>query len=449
MKKKSALSIAGSDSSGGAGIQADLKSFSYLGVHGVTVITCITAQNTQQVRTIYKVPSEIIEDQIECLFDDFSIATVKTGMLYNDTITKIVIKKLKTYHIRPVVDPIMIATSGDELSHPTFINILKKELLPQAMIVTANIPEAQALIDMEITEKDDMESVCKKIYKLGPNYVLLKGGHLPGEMVTDYFYDGKKIYKFILPRISQRIAHGSGCTLSALITGFLTLGEKPITAVKKAKYIVWGMIQNGYHPGKGSDVLNYSSTIQIPPIVQSNEQILIWLHLKNAIQKIITILPNHFIPEVGINFAYALPNAKTLNDICAINGRIIKHKEQPHLCGTLEFGVSKHIASIILAAMSYDKTIRAAVNIKYSIKTVDLCKKLGFSFGSFDRKNEPPNVTSTMDWGTNYVITKLNQIPDLIYDSGSVGKEPMIRILGKNPDEVIFKISKLINDSKS
>ena len=447
MEKKIALSIAGSDSSAGAGIQADLKSFSYLGVYGVTVVTCITAQNTREVKTIYRVPTEIIEDQIESLFDDFSIAAVKTGMLYDETITEIVAKKLKSHHIKPVVDPVMVATSGDALANHTIISSVKQELLPQALMVTANIPEACALANTEIIQQKDIENACKKIYTLGPKYVLLKGGHLQDDMVTDLLYNGKHFYPFTLPRITQKKAHGSGCTLSALITGLLALGESPIASVKKAKHIVWGMIQEGYNPGKGSDVLNHSSTIQIPPLVQSNEQFLVWFQLKTAIDTIISIIPLGYIPEVGMNFAFALPNAKTRNDVCAIDGRITKQKERLSLYGTINFGTSKHVASIILAAMSYDATIRSAINVRYSQKTVDLCKQIGFTIGSFDRMNEPPDTTSTMEWGTKYAITILGRLPDVIYDTGSVGKEPMIRILGKNPEEVLLKIQKLVDAS--
>jgi len=449
MEKKIALSIAGSDSSAGAGIQADLKSFSYLGLHGITVITCVTAQNTQQVKTIYKVPIDSIEDQIESLFEDFSITAVKTGMLYDETIVKVVSKKLQAYHIKPVVDPVMVATSGDALAHRTFISSLKQELLPQALMVTANIPEACALTNMEIITQKDAKNVCKKIYQLGPNYILLKGGHLQDEMATDFLYDGKQFYPFTLPRIPQKKAHGSGCTLSALITGFIALRESPVAAVEKAKYIVWGMIQEGYCPGKGSDVLNHSSTIQIPPLVQSSEHFLVWFQLKKAIETIISFLPLWYVPEVGMNFAYALPNAKTLNDVCAVDGRITKHKERVSLCGTIDFGASKHVASIILAAMSYDATMRSAINIRYSQKIVDLCKQIDFTLGSFDRKNEPPDITSTMEWGTKHVITLLGRLPDAIYDTGSIGKEPMIRILGKNPEEVLLKIRKLVSASIS
>jgi hydroxymethylpyrimidine/phosphomethylpyrimidine kinase len=445
MEKKVVLSIAGSDSSGGAGIQADLKSFSYLGIHGVTALTCVTAQNTQQVRSIYKVPVDIIEHQIESLFDDCSIAAVKTGMLYDEEIVKVVAKKLSEYHMKPVVDPVMVATSGDALANHTFVSSLKQYLLPRSLMVTANIPEAGALADMEIEKQKDVQQACKKIFELGPEYVLIKGGHLEDDVVVDILFDGKQFHTFILPRILHKKAHGSGCTLSALITGFLALGESPVDAVEKSKYIVWSMIQQGYSPGKGSDILNHSSTIQIPPLLRSNEKFLVWLALKTAIETMVPILPPWYIPEVGMNFAYALPNAKTRNDVCAVDGRITKHKERPSLCGTIDFGVSKHVASIVLAAMSFDTTMRSAVNIRYSQKTVELCKNIGFAIGTFDRKHEPPTTPSTMEWGTKHAINTLGRVPDIIYDTGSVGKEPMIRVLGKYPEDVLFKIQKLVS----
>jgi hydroxymethylpyrimidine kinase/phosphomethylpyrimidine kinase len=445
MEKKVALSIAGSDSSGGAGIQADLKSFSYLEIHGVTALTCVTAQNTQQVRSIYKVPVDVIEHQLESLFDDCSIAAVKTGMLYDEEIVKVVAKKLSEYHMKPVVDPVMVATSGDALANHTFVSSLQQYLLPLSLMVTANIPEACVLANMEIKKQKDVQQACKKIFELGSEYVLIKGGHLEDDIVVDILFDGKQFHTFILPRIPHKKAHGSGCTLSALITGLLALGESPEDAVEKAKYIAWSMIQQGYSPGKGSDVLNHSSAIQIPPLLRSSEKFLVWLALKTAIETIISFLPPEYIPEVGMNFAYALPNANTRDEVCAVDGRITKHKERPSLCGTIDFGVSKHVASIVLAAMSFDTTIRSAVNIRYSKKTVELCKNIGFAVGTFDRKDEPPTAPSTMDWGTKHAINTLGRVPDIIYDTGSVGKEPMIRILGKDPEDVLFKIEKLVS----
>ncbi len=445
MEKKVALSIAGSDSSAGAGIQADLKAFSYLGVHGVTAITCVTAQNTQQVRSIFKVPVDVIEEQIESLFDDFVIAAVKTGMLYDKEIIRVVTRQLKSHHLKPVVDPVMVATSGDALSNQSFLVSLKKELLPQAFMVTANVPEACALANLNITKQKDLEKAVKVIFELGPEYVLVKGGHLHGKLVTDVLYDGKQFHHFILPRIPQRKAHGSGCTLSALITGLLAVGEPPVTAVHKAKSIVWSMINEGYIPGKGADVLNHCSALQIPPFLQHNEEFDVWLQLKTAVETLVCFLPSQFIPEVGMNFVYATPNATTRDEVCGIEGRITRYKDRALLCGTLEFGASKHVASIVLAAMSFDLTNRSALNIRSAQKTLQLCKNLGFSLGSFDRKDEPLHVSSTMEWGTKQAITTAGYVPNIIYDTGAVGKEPMIRVLGKNPQDVLAKIKKIAN----
>lgn len=448
MKKKIALSIAGFDPSSGAGIQADLKSFSLLGLHGTTVVTCITSQNTQHVKKIHKLPVEIIESQIDVLFEDFNIDAVKTGMLYDEEIVKCVAKKISEYKLTPVVDPVMIATSGDALSQNNFVNSIKKYLLPKTYMLTANLPEAHELTGLSINSIDDIKKRCQKLLYFGPKYVLIKGGHLDTKNAIDILYNGKKFYEFSLPRIPNKKAHGSGCTLSAIITGLLALGETPVETVRKAKYIIWDMINQGYIPGKGSDVLNQYCEQVMPSTFPNNKYFDVWFELKNDIQKLISILPSTFIPEVGMNFAYAIKNAQKLQDICAINGRILKTKDKTRFCGDINFGSSKHVASIVLAAMSVDKNVRSAVNICYSKNTIDLCKKVGFSIGSFDRKNELANATSTMEWGTKHAISKLGFVPDVIYDTGSIGKEPMIRVLGNNPEDVLHKLKKLLKKNE-
>lgn len=447
MEKKVALSIAGSDPSSGAGIQADLKSFSFLGVHGITVVTCVTSQNTQQVKKIHKLPAKIIENQIDVLFEDFNIDAVKTGMLYDEEIIECVAKKISWYNLSPVVDPVMIATSGDDLSQNNFVKSIRRYLLPKTFILTANTPEACELTGLQIKSLEDVKKNCKKLFTFGPKYVLIKGGHLEGKNAVDVLYDGKIFHEFSLPRILNKKAHGSGCTLSAIITGLLALGEPPIEAVKKAKYVVWSMINEGYAPGKGSDVLNHSCEIVPPHTLPNNAYFNMWLELKNAVKKLVAILPSGFVPEVGMNFAYALKNAKSPEDICAIDGRILKTKDKAKICSNINFGTSKHVASIILATMSFDKNARCAVNIRYSKNNVEMCKKVGFSIGSFDRKNEPANAKSTMGWGTKEVITKLGFVPDIIYDTGGIGKEPMIRVLGKNPEDVLLKLQKIVKKS--
>jgi len=441
MRKKIVLSIAGSDPSGSAGIQADLKAFTALGVHGVTAITCITAQNTKRVRTIHKLPIKVIENQIDVSLEDMQPDAVKTGMLYDEEIVKMVAEKIKQYHMKTVVDPVMVATSGDALSKNDLVKALKNKMIPIAYMVTPNILEANALTGRKIDDINDVKKACKEIQELGPNYVLIKGGHLKGKNAEDVLFDGKDFTVFSLPRIPDRLAHGSGCTLSALITGFLALEEKPVESVRKAKHVLWNMIEDGYKPGKGADVLNFSPNIltDIPSYFPTNEHFAVWLELKKAVDELLAFLPRDVIPEVGMNVGYALQDAKKLEDICAINGRIVKTKDKPVRCGGIEFGVSKHVASIILAAMKFDRKTRCAMNLKYSDENIEKCKKAGFKIGTFNRIQEPHEVKSTMEWGTAQAIQKLGSLPDIIYDTGGKGKEPMIRILGKNPKDVVNK----------
>ena len=445
-KKNVALSIAGSDPSSGAGVQADLKAFTALGLHGTTVITCITVQNTKRVKTIHKVPVEIVEKQIDVLLEDMQPNFVKTGMLYDEEIVKGVAKKIKQYKMKTVVDPVMVATSGDPLSGNNFADSIKKEIIPNAFMVTPNIQEASVLTGRKIVNIDQVKKACKDIRDIGAKYILIKGGHLDGEKASDVLFDGKDFAVFSLPRISDRKAHGSGCTLSALITGLLALEEKPVDAVHKAKRILWSMIYEGYQPGSGSDVLNHSCDIarEVPPSFPTNEHFNVWLELKTSVDKLLSFLPIQYIPEVGMNIGYALPDAKKPEDVCAVNGRIVKTLDKPIRCGSLMFGASKHVSSIILAAMSFDQRFRCAMNLRYSEENIEKCKKAGFKIGSFDRMGEPMKVKSTMEWGTKEVVKQLGFTPDAIYDKGGKGKESMIRILGKNPEDIVKKVQKFI-----
>ena len=450
-KIKTALTIAGSDPSAGAGIQADLKAFSLLKIHGLTVTTCITIQNTQYVKQIHKIPPQVIEDQIDTIFEDITPDAVKTGMLYDKETIQSVAKKILQHNIKPIVDPIIRSTTNNPLYHDkySFISTFKKTLLPKTYLLTANIPEANALVGWKIKNLHDVEKACKTLHQLGVKNVLIKGGHLPTKQVYNVFSDGKKIHTISLPRIPNKEAHGSGCTISALITGLIALKEKPFDAVKKASYITWEMIRKGYNIGRGADTINLllhieKDTPPVPPPDKSNDHLNTWKDLKDAAEKLTSTLPITYIPEVGINIGYATPNAKTLKDIYAVDGRIIKTQDKPIRCGKIAFGCSKHIASIILEATSFNPHVRCAMNIIYSKKNLELCKKAGFTIGTFDRKKEPSDTRSTMKWGTKQVLEKLGFIPDIIYDTGEIGKEPMIRILGKNPVDVVAKIHKLL-----
>jgi hydroxymethylpyrimidine kinase / phosphomethylpyrimidine kinase / thiamine-phosphate diphosphorylase len=442
MKPTIAMTIGGSDPSAGAGIQADLKAFTALDVHGVSILTCITVQNTQTVKKIIPLPPGDIKQQIDHIVEDIPIHFVKTGLLYQPEIARIIAAEAKKHKWTLVVDPVLVATSGDTLSTTNLTEEIKNTLLPVSTIITPNIPEAEALTNSSINSTDDMKNAAKKIHTMGAKYVIIKGGHQKEKQANDLYYDGEQFIFRSLPRIPQKKAHGSGCTFSALLTGLLSKEYDVEFSFILAKAMVWNMINTGYHLGKGSDVLQITSKIanNAPYSLPTSDHVDVWMTLSRFLQDILDMLPLSFIPEVGMNIGYALQHAKSKEDICALNGRIIRSTTKAQRCGTLQFGSSKHIASIILAVMKTNPDIRCAMNIKYSPKNLSLCEQTSYRISSFDRTYEPKDVSSTMEWGTKTAIEQSKTCPDIIYDKGGIGKEPMIRILGKNPEEVYTKL---------
>jgi len=254
-----ALTIAGSDSGGGAGMQADLKTFSALGVHGSSAITAITAQNTKEVAAVHNVPLDIIEKQIDAVLSDIGADAVKIGMLSNSDIIKTVSNTLKKYKIKNIVlDPVMVAASGAKLLEDSAIASLKKELIPLALVITPNIPEAEALADKKIKSLEDMKNAAREIMKLGCKNILIKGGHLNfgNNEVFDIFYDGSTFIEIKNKRINKT-GHGTGCTLSSAIAANIAKGMELKEAVKHAISYVHNALEKGFKAGEKNYVLNH------------------------------------------------------------------------------------------------------------------------------------------------------------------------------------------------
>ncbi|MCF8233127.1 MAG: bifunctional hydroxymethylpyrimidine kinase/phosphomethylpyrimidine kinase [Bacteroidales bacterium] len=253
---KKALTIAGSDSGGGAGIQADLKAFSANGVYGMSAITAITAQNTEGVRDIHPVPVEIIESQIDSVMEDIGTDAVKIGMLHSSQVIKTVLRSLQKYQMHNVVlDPVMVATSGDKLLKDDAIETLIKELLPVASVITPNIPEAEIILDKKINTKEDFKNAARELSQTGAESVLLKSGHFKGNELTDIFYISSQDELIEIPfkRIDTKNTHGTGCTLSSAVASWLALGYTLKEAIRKGMEYTHQAILEGstYQIGKG------------------------------------------------------------------------------------------------------------------------------------------------------------------------------------------------------
>jgi len=249
---KQVLTIAGSDSGGGAGIQADLKAMSANGVFAMSVITAITAQNTEEVTDVFELPPSIIASQLDAVFDDFEVAAVKTGMLSSTTIVEIVVKMLNLQKIATlVVDPVMVSKSGHPLLRPEAVDAVKTQLLPLAFVVTPNIHEAQQLSGVQITSLADARRAAKIIHGFGCKHVLIKGGHLLSERATDLLYDGRFFNVLKGEFIETRHTHGTGCTFASALAAHLARGRSVLDAAQAAKAYVTQAIRHGLAIGHG------------------------------------------------------------------------------------------------------------------------------------------------------------------------------------------------------
>jgi hydroxymethylpyrimidine/phosphomethylpyrimidine kinase len=255
-----ALTIAGSDSGGGAGIQADLKTFSAYRVFGMSVITAVTAQNSVGVQAVEYLPPALVAQQLASVLDDFGADAVKCGMLGTAAIVLAVAAGLREHAVeRLVVDPVMSATSGDALLEPDAVDNVTSSILPLALVVTPNLPEAEALAGMPVSSRTDMEEAARRIHKLGPRHVLVKGGHLKGDAV-DLLYNGRDFTAFQSMRVESDNTHGTGCTFSAAIVAGLAQGRPLGEAVRDAKAYVTRAIREGFALGRGVGSLRHFLT---------------------------------------------------------------------------------------------------------------------------------------------------------------------------------------------
>jgi hydroxymethylpyrimidine kinase/phosphomethylpyrimidine kinase len=421
-----ALTIAGVDPGGGAGIAADLKTFAALGVHGTCVIASLTAQNTRGVMNSYDIPGDFIEEQFNAVVSDIEINCAKTGMLSSPEIVRTVAKLLRDNRFPFVIDPVMVAEAGGELLKDDAVSVLIEELMPFCTVITPNVAEAERLSGLKITDLKDAKKAAKKIHDMGANAVIVTGGHLE---FTDVFFDGEVTY--IDGVMVNGGTHGSGCTHSAAITAELAKGTPLLEAAQRAKKFVEQAILASVVIGIGSAPVN-----QTGPLLMDAQRYQVLRKVEEAVKIIEKNMAPELIPEVGCNVAMAIFKASSLQDVAAVRGRIVRHKGAPHAVGCVAFGASSHIARIVLTAMRFDSSMKAAINIRYSKETLSACENIGFEIASFSRDDEPENV-DTMEWGMSEAIERAGgRVPDVIFDTGGVGKEAMIRLLGRDAVEV-------------
>lgn len=252
------LTIAGSDSSGGAGVQADLKTFAALGVFGMSVITALTAQNTLGVSAVHEVPAGFIAAQIDAIFADIVPDAVKTGMLANAEIVGLVADKARQYGFRNlVVDTVMAAKSGDRLLSEDAVDALRERLIPIARVVTPNIPETEALVGHGLDSEDAVRDAAREIQSWGPEAVVVKGGHRPGQLAVDTLFDGREFREYAASWVETVSTHGTGCTFASAIATYLARGESVPDAVGQAKTYLVEALRHAYPIGHGQGPVHH------------------------------------------------------------------------------------------------------------------------------------------------------------------------------------------------
>ncbi len=445
-----ALTIAGSDPLGGAGVQMDLKTFASLGVHGVCAVTAVTAQNTVHVRDIYVIPPEIIMAQVDILMEDVEVNAAKTGMLRDKETVDVVCAIEEEYGFPLVVDPIIWAGSGERLASPSAERAIIDQLVPVSTVVTPNIAEASLIADMQIKTVRDMEEAAKAIVSRGAEAAVVKGGHLEErkDVVVDVMYAEGELKVFEKPRFREGVSHGRGCCFSAAITAFIAKGETLSSAVEKAEKYVERVFCYPVDVGRGRKPAN--------PLVLLQQDAERWRVISDVERAVEMIEAERnidaIIPEVRMNIGMATSFARGVEDVVAVEGRIAGFRGRARPLGCPKFGASSHIARVILKVMEYDPEMRAAVNIKYSPEILEACRKSGLVISGFDRREEPEEVRivegRSLQWGVEQAIQKARGVPDVIYDEGGYGKEGMIRVLAQTATEAVEKVLRIKSQLK-
>jgi hydroxymethylpyrimidine kinase / phosphomethylpyrimidine kinase / thiamine-phosphate diphosphorylase len=421
------LSIGGSDTSSGAGIQSDIKTFENSGVYGFTVITAITSQNTKKISKIVPISPKIIKSQLESVLTDFKIDAIKIGMVYNSSIIKAIHLMIKNQKCPIVVDPIIESTTKVVLLKKSAITDYRKMIIPLATIITPNKRESKILSGC-----NKVEDAARRLQELGARNVIITGFRESEREIEDFVMESDSNYILKGKRI-KIINHGSGCNHSASITASLARKKSIHEAVNVAKEYVYQSIKNSKDLGKGIRI-TYKKNSEIQK--QLSFSIIDFQNIKNV---------SKIIPECQTNFVFSKNKPNNIKDVLGISGRLVKSGDNVIQAGELMLGGSQHVATALIEVSKKFSDIRSAINIKYEPKLITKAKKCKMTVLSYNRKKETKNSklkeNSSISWGISSCLR--SKMPDIIYHKGDLGKEPMIILFGNTPKEVVKKIKQI------
>ncbi|MFC4439328.1 MULTISPECIES: bifunctional hydroxymethylpyrimidine kinase/phosphomethylpyrimidine kinase [Natrialbaceae] len=418
-----ALTIAGSDSGGGAGIQADLATMTAHGVFGTSAITAVTAQHTRGVESSFVLPIAEVEAQIEAVTGDFAVGAAKTGMLATTDVVRLVADRAPAFEFPLVVDPVMVASSGDRLLEPEAERAYE-DLLGEATLATPNADEAEVLAGIEVTDPESARTAAETVLETGVDAVLLKGGHVPGETVRDVLVTRDDVRTFEHPRIGTDATHGSGCTLASAITARLAKGEPLETAVEAATDFLARAVRYYYDVGEGHGAVNHAVELRSAAAREPTAEA-----VQAVVDRLVAADVSGLVPEVGMNVVGATPYAESIAETAAVEGRITRVLDGVQPNRGVRFGASSHLAGFLVSTREYAPDLRFAVNCRFDEEVERALERLEWPVAEDDRSTCPADAFGVRE-----------TTPVAVIDRGDVGREAMTRLVAEEPETLADRL---------
>ena len=424
------LTIAGSDSGGGAGIQADLKTIEACGGFGTSAITSITAQNTTGVRSTHVLPTEEIAAQCDAVTDDFDVAAVKTGMLATAEVVELVTEQVNETDAPAVVDPVMVAASGDRLLAEAAESAYE-DLIAEATLVTPNADEAAVLTDVDPGNEREARAAGEALVEMGADAALVKGGHVTGtgEDVVDVLVTGDSVEAFRHPRVDTEATHGSGCTLSSAIATRLARGDDLVDAVASGIDLLARAVRYNLDVGEGPGAVHHAVELRDRAARDDTAEA-----VEGVVRAFVDRNVGPLVPEVGTNVAGATPYAERPDETAAVEGRITRTRSGAEPNRGVRFGASTHVARLLVAARERDPDLRYAVNLRYDDAVASALAGLDGPVAEFDPADDRAD---SVEWGIGTVFDAVDGTPAAVVDRGSYGNEPIAFVLARTPDALV------------
>lgn len=430
------LTIAGSDSGGGAGIQADIKAISMLGGYAASVITALTAQNTKAVTGIHAPSDKFVALQLRTVLDDIQVDAAKTGMLFSEPIIKAIAPILSKKQFPLVVDPVCVATSGAKLLKDDAVDAMKRLIFPYADLLTPNLPETELFTGVKIHDREDVFKAARLLLEMGPKAVLIKGGHSDSLAITDWYVEkGAEPVPFMQQRVETDSTHGTGCTLSAAIATGLGQGLGMGQAVRRAQAYLNTALRAGYRLGEGGGPPNH-----LAPFLKQEARMDVLADLDSFGRWLSATSEIHMLlPRTRANIVVSLPLADDASEVAAFSGGIIgTQKGDVMVGGYPEFGASLRTASTLLAVQRLNPVMNCAVTIGLKPGLKRALDTLEIPSVWIDRDRKPDYIDTEQgrleEWGA-FEGVKNHEAPEavrVIGDPGGVGAEPLVRVLAED-----------------